>query len=68
MDWHDSENPVQLGKSIAEQIMAAPEGATIPVTGRNALGSAITYAKMKRPNDNLIIELVPLPNSNRPLG
>ena len=67
MNWHDPENPVQLGKSIAEQIMTAPEGATIPVAGRNALGSAITYAKMKRPNDSLTLQLVPLPNSNKPL-
>ena len=68
MRWHDPSNPVRLGKSIAEQIMAAPNGATIPVVGRNALGSAITYAQLKRPNDNLTLQLVPLSDSPKTSG
>ncbi len=62
MNWHDPDNPVRLGQSIADQILSAPAGSTISVVGRNALGSALTFVQLKRPNDNLTLKLIPLAN------
>ncbi|MDF1746926.1 MAG: hypothetical protein P1V19_24765, partial [Gimesia sp.] len=33
MDWHDPQNPVSLGDSIADQILTAAPGSTISVFG-----------------------------------
>lgn len=69
MDWHNADEPIRRGKSIADEILNAPDGATIAVAGRNALGSAITYAQINRPNGQLTFVLQPISkasNSDQP--
>ncbi|MCH9656342.1 MAG: hypothetical protein K0U86_10560 [Planctomycetes bacterium] len=57
MNWHDPQNPISLGDSIADQILNAAPGSTISVFGPSAYILALQFIEQRRPNDNLSIEL-----------
>ena len=60
MDWHDPNNPVRRGPSLADLILNAEPRSTIPIRGRLPLGSAMLFAELKRPEAGLKFEVVEL--------
>ncbi|QDT81303.1 hypothetical protein Mal35_47840 [Gimesia maris] len=56
MDWHDPENPVRLGESIAERILNAPVDSTIVVKSHSVYRLALLFIEQRRPNDRLTVK------------
>ncbi|MDC0261775.1 hypothetical protein OAK47_00995 [Planctomycetaceae bacterium] len=53
MNWHDANNPVRRGESIAELILNAEPGTTIKVKNQANWIEALSYVYLKRPDDDL---------------
>ena len=61
MDWHDEDNPVRNGESVADQILNANPGTNLTAVGYHTHRAALNYVEKHRPNDSITVKFEPVP-------